>query len=85
MDAVSADWPDDSDAVMRADEQIAVLGELMRILVVDGHAHLATAASWIAEPDDALDGLSPAAWLAAGRTPDRLRTLCRQGAGRLSR
>jgi hypothetical protein len=58
----------------------------MRTLMVDGHADLQTAASWVAEPDDdALDGLSPAMWIAAGRDLERLRTVCRQDAARLAR
>jgi hypothetical protein len=74
---------DQASAVL-VDEQVSILADLMRTLVVFGNIHLATAASWIAEPDDVLDGLSPAAWIAAGRDPDRLRTICRQDAARLA-
>jgi hypothetical protein len=66
------------------DEQLAVLAELMRVLVEDRHAHLASAAAWIGAPDDALEGHSPASWLAAGKDPERLRVICRQDAARLA-
>ena len=65
--------------------QIAVLAELMRTLVIGGGADLQTAASWIAAPDEALDGLSPAMWVASGRDVERLPTIARQDAARLAR
>jgi hypothetical protein len=45
-----------------------------------------TAASWCTAPDeDALDGLSPAAWARAGRDPAHLARVARQDAARLQR
>jgi hypothetical protein len=66
-------------------DQIAVLAELMRTLVIGGGADLQTAASWIAAPDEALDGLPPAMWVASGRDVERLATIARQDAARLAR
>lgn len=76
----------DAAAATPADRQVGELADLMRILVAEGGVSLQLAASWTAEPDDdALHGLSPAMWLAAGRDLDRLRTVCRQDAARLAR
>ncbi|HWH12194.1 MAG TPA: hypothetical protein VG165_13785 [Solirubrobacteraceae bacterium] len=67
------------------ERQIAVIAELIETLMRVGGAHLQTACSWVAEPDpDALEGLSPAAWVAAGRDLERLRRVCRQDAARLA-
>ena len=57
----------------------------MLILVEEGGAHFATAMSWLASPDDALGGASPAQWVAAGRDYERLLLVARQDAARLAR
>ena len=49
-----------------------------------GGATIATAMSWLAEPADALDGQSPASWIAAGRDRQKVELLARRDAGRLS-
>lgn len=42
-----------------------------------------TAASWCVSPDPALEGMSPAAWIRAGRDAERLRVLAGHDASRL--
>ena len=56
----------------------------MLILVEQGGAHIATAMSWLVEPDDALDGQSPASWIAAGRDPATVAGIARRDAARLA-
>ena len=72
-------------ASAHAREHWQVLERVMLILVEEGGASLTMAASWCGGPDDALDGLSPAAWLQFGRDPERLYELARQDAARLRR
>ncbi len=53
--------------------------------LADASASDWTAASWCSTPDDALEGLSPAAWAHERRDPDRLAQVARQDAARLAR
>jgi hypothetical protein len=71
-------------ATALAREHWHVLERLMLILVEEGGAGLTLAASWCGGPDEALDGMSPAAWLEFGRDPETLFTLARRDAARLS-
>jgi hypothetical protein len=59
------------------------LERLMLILVQEGGASLTLAASWCGGPDEALGGMSPAAWLEFGRDSQVLFTLARRDAARL--
>jgi hypothetical protein len=70
-------------AGVRARQQWQVLERVMLVLVQDGGADLTMAASWCRSEDEALGGLSPAAWLQFGRDPERLFELARQDAARL--
>src|SRR4051794_28700153 len=70
---------------LRAREHWADLERVLLVLVEDGLMNFATAVSWLAEPDPALDGLSPAQWVAAARDPERLMQIARQDAARLAR
>lgn len=67
-----------------AREHWAALEPVLLILIEDGGVQFATAVSWLAEPDDALDGHSPAQWVAAGRDIDRLTMIARRDAARLA-
>jgi hypothetical protein len=60
------------------------LEPIMLILVEQGGAHFATALSWLAEPDVALGGQSPASWLAAGRDAETVALIARRDAARWS-
>jgi hypothetical protein len=62
-----------------------VLERVVVILTQSGGAGLTLAASWCGSRDEALDGLSPAAWLERGGDPERLLQLARHDAARLSR
>jgi hypothetical protein len=62
----------------------AQLEPIMRILVEQGRVHIATAMSWLAGPDEALDGHSPASWLAAGRDPETVALIAGRDAERLA-
>jgi hypothetical protein len=53
-------------------EHWQVLERVVLILTQEGGAGLTLAASWCGTPDEALDGLSPAAWLERGRDPQTL-------------
>jgi hypothetical protein len=61
------------------------LEPVMLVLIEQGGVQFETAMSWLTEPDEALDGHSPAAWIAAGRNPATVEPLARRAAARLAR
>ena len=65
-------------------ERWQVLERVVLILTQEGAASLTLATSWCGTQDDALDGLSPAAWLEAGRDPETLFLLAHRDAARLA-
>jgi hypothetical protein len=83
--AATRDRPAPDDEPARSPEARRLwlqLEAIMLILVEQGGAHFATALSWLAEPDEALEGQSPAAWLAAGRDPETIARLAGRDAAR---
>jgi hypothetical protein len=60
-----------------------VLERVLLMLVEEGHVTLSTAVSWLAEPDEALDGMSPAQWVELERDLERLLIVARRDAARL--
>ena len=69
---------------LSAREHWQALEPVLLVLIEDGHLDFATAVSWLAAPDDALDGLSPAQWVEVGRDSERLLLIARRDAARLA-
>jgi hypothetical protein len=59
------------------------LEPVLLILIEDGPVTFPTAVSWMTFAHEALDGLSPAQWVADGRDTERLLRVARQDAARL--
>ena len=70
-------------ATLMAREHWQVLEPVLLILVEAGHLTFPTAVSWLADPNDALDGLSPAQWVADSRDIERLLRVAQHDAERL--
>ena len=69
---------------LTAREHWHALEPVLLILTEDGHLDFATAVSWLASPDEALDGLSAAQWVSHGRDPERLLLVARRDAWRFA-